>query len=329
MKSQNNQLAGGEIVLYQSQDGNTRIDVRLQDETVWLTQAQIAELFNKDRSVISKHIKRVLKQEELEPSVCANFAHTATDGKVYNTQYYNLDMIISIGYRVNSKCGIQFRRWSSNILKEYLINGYSINREKIASNKLLELKQTVDLLSNVLIKNSLVTELGQDVLHIIKSYSKTWHLLLAYDENRLFLPDKVQDSSHVLHYSEAFEAIGSLKNDLINRHEATELFGQERENALASILKNIEQTFFGEALYKTTEEKAAHLLYFIIKDHPFVDGNKRIACFMFLLYLKLQNMPLKLNDNGLVALALLVAESDPNQKDLMVRLIVNLLVNFL
>src|SRR3990167_8059615 len=181
-----------EIIIYQSDDGNISVNVMLQDENVWLTQSQLAQLFGKDRSVIAKHIKNILSQEELESSVCANFAHTASDGKVYDTQYYNLDMIISIGYRVNSKRGIQFRRWSSNILKKYLIK----------------------------------------------------------------------------------------------LHEASALFGIERSEGLKSILGNLEQGFSGEYLYPSVEEKAAHLLYFAIKNHPFIDGNKRIGCLLFLLFLQ-------------------------------------------
>lgn len=328
MPSQNNQVTGGEILLYQTQDGSTRIDVRLQDETVWLTQAQIAELFNKDRSVISKHIRSILKQEELESSVCANFAHTATDGKTYDVQYYNLDMIISIGYRVNSKRGIQFRRWSSHILKEYLINGYSINREKIVSNKLLELKQTVDLLANVLIKNSLVSDLGQDVLNIISSYSKTWDLLIKYDESRLTEPNnlhKVKDAT--MNYEDSLLAIQLLKENLRKQNEASDLFGLERNEGLKSILGNLEQGFAGKYLYPSIEERAAHLLYFIIKNHPFTDGNKRIGCLLFVLLLQRSGIDLATMQSGaLTALALLIAESNPIQKELMVKLIINLIL---
>lgn len=316
------------ILLYQTQDGNTRIDVRLQDETVWLTQAQIAELFNKDRSVISKHIRSILKQEELELSVCANFAHTAADGKVYDTQYYNLDMIISIGYRVNSKRGIQFRRWASHILKEYLINGYSLNREKIASNKLLELKQTVDILANVLIKNSLVSELGEEVLGIIKNYSKTWDLLIKYDENRLVTPKNLHKiESATIDYKDALLAIQLLKERLRKQNEASDLFGLERSEGLKSILGNLEQAFAGKYLYPTIEERAAHLLYFIIKNHPFTDGNKRIGCLLFILFLQRSNIHLATMQSGaLTALALLIAESDPAQKELMIKLIINLII---
>lgn len=317
-----------DIIIYSTSNGQVTLNINLVNDMLWLSQQQMADLFGIKRPAITKHISNIFSSGELsEKTVCSILEHTATDGKIYKTRFYSLDAVISVGYRVNSIQATQFRIWATQVLKEHLINGYTIHKSRLAERGVQELQQTIDLLQKTLTHNELVDDLGKDTIQIILSYSKTWHLLLAYDENQLHLPEKGQASLLVLHYSDALEAISSLKNDLINRHEATKLFGQERENSLSSILKNIEQTFFGEALYKTTEEKAAHLLYFVIKDHPFVDGNKRIACFMFLLYLKLQNIPLKLNDNGLVALALLVAESNPNQKDLMVRLIVNLLIN--
>ncbi len=312
-----------EIKIYQSDDGTISVDVVVQDETVWLTQSQIAKLFGKDRSVIAKHIKNILTQEELEFSVCANFAHTAPDGKVYDTQYYNLDMIISIGYRVNSKQGIQFRRWASKVLTEYLVAGYNINQKKIIASKLDELKKTIDLLSNTLVKNTLINSLGQDILSIISSYAKTWNLLVKYDEERLFVPTGVHLlSTTSINYEDALLAIQYLKNNLAECNEASELFGIE------SILGNLEQVFSEKQLYPSVEEKAAHLLYFIIKNHPFIDGNKRIACLLFLLFLQRSIIRLAvIENNTLTALALLIAESDPAQKELMIQLIINLLVH--
>jgi prophage maintenance system killer protein len=317
-----------EIIIYQSSDGKVSVDVRMQDETVWLTQAQIAELFGKERSVITKHIRNILDDEELEEAVCANFAHTAQDGKTYETQYYNLDMIISVGYRVNSKRGVQFRRWSSSVLKEYLVKGYSLNQEKITSDKITELKQTLELLSTVLINQSLISDIGKEVIDIIQSYAKTWDLLLQYDESRLTTPKDLHKSSAALiSYDDAKSAISQLKAELTKCNEASALFGLEREEALKSILGNLDQSFAGEDLYQSSEEKSANLLYFVIKNHPFTDGNKRIGCLLFLLFLKRSSINLNIvTNNSLTALALLIAESDPIQKELMIKLIMNLLV---
>jgi prophage maintenance system killer protein/prophage antirepressor-like protein len=323
-----NESNQSEIIIYTSKDGRIELNVNLSDETVWLSLAQMATLFGRDKSVVSRHLTKIFKNNELDKdAVVANYATTASDGKSYHVDYYNLDAILSVGYRVNSKEGSEFRKWSSQVLKEYLINGYALNKVKLAERGVRELEKTIELLQKTLVHNELVNDLGKESFQIILNYAKTWHLLLAYDEDKLSLPEDRKQSVAVIDYTDALEAIASLKDDLLHKKEASELFGQEREEALSSILKNIEQTFFGEDLYKSPEEKAGHLLYFVIKDHPFTDGNKRIGCFLFLLYLKLQHIPLKLNDNGLVVLALLVAESDPEQKDLIIRLIINLLID--
>ena len=317
-----------EILMYTAKDGYVALDVNLSNETVWLTLNQMAQLFGSDKSVISRHIGNIFKINELEKdSVVANFATTAADGKTYQVDYYNLDAIISIGYRVNSKEGVQFRKWASNVLKEHLVRGYTTNEKRLNQQGIHELRQTIELLQKTLINHDLVDDLGREAIQIILTYTKTWDLLLAYDEGVLSLPTKEKPTAQTLTYPVALSAIESLKQELSARNEATALFGKERDSGLDSILNNIEQTFGGETLYKTPEEKAAHLLYFIIKDHPFTDGNKRIGSFMFLLYLKSQNLPIKFNENGLVALALLVAESNPNQKDTLIRLIVNLLID--
>lgn len=317
-----------EIVIYKAKDGHIELDVNLANDTVWLSLSQISSLFGRDKSVISRHISNVFKINELSKnSVVAEFATTAADGKTYMVDYYNLDVIISVGYRVNSKEGTRFRQWASSILKDHIIKGYTLHDKRLAECGINELQQSIQLLQKTLIQNELVNEIGAETIQLIMSYAKTWHLLLAYDENKLKLPGKQKKSISAFEYAEAKQAISALKIDLAARNEATGLFGQEREHAFEAILGNIEQTFGGESLYKNIEEKAAHLLYFVIKDHPFSDGNKRIGCFVFLLYLKLQNTVIKINDNGLVALALLIAESNPSQKDLMVRLIVNLLVD--
>ncbi len=317
-----------EIIIYKAKDGHIELDVNLSEETIWLSLNQLAELFGRDKSVISRHLGNIFKSNELEKnSVVANFATTAADNKTYQVDYYNLDAVISVGYRVNSTQASQFRIWATQILKEHLISGYTTNEKRLAECGIKELQQSIEILQKTLTHNELVNDIGVATIQLIMSYSKTWHLLLAYDEDKLNLPEQDKASVAELNYAAALNAIETLKSDLAARNESTTLFGNERDHGLQGILGNIEQTFDGEPLYKTAEERAANLFYFIIKDHPFTDGNKRIGCLIFLLYLKLQNIVIKINDTGLVALALLLAESDPRQKDLMVRLIVNLLVN--
>lgn len=320
-----------QLVIYQTKDGEIKIDVHLREETVWLTQQQIATLFNRDRTVITKHINKILENGELDSTVCANFAHTALDGKVYDTKYYNLDMIISVGYRVNSKVGIEFRKWATKILKDYLIQGYSINHDKVVQDKLEKLKQTIDILSVTLVKNNLITDIGKEVLDLIKAYSKTWDILVKYDGDKITKPINLNlTSKNLLSYKEAKAAILRLKQDLGQYEDAeiSNLFGLEREECLKGILGNINQTFAGEILYNSVQEKAAHLLYFVIKDHPFSDGNKRIGSLLFLLYLTKANIELRnLGANAMTSLALLVAESAPIQKELMINLIMNLITN--
>lgn len=317
-----------EIVMYTADDGHIELEVNLAQETVWLSLNQLSELFERDKSVISRHLNNIFKSKELDKnSVVANYATTASDGKTYQVDYYNLDAIISVGYRVNSKKGIHFRKWATDVIKNHLIRGYSIHEKRLAQQGLQELQQTVDLLQKTLINHELVNDLGSEAIQLILSYAKTWSLLVAYDEGKLELPKKGKYAVTSLDYDAVVKAILSLKTELAARQEASSLFGNERDQGLISILGNIEQSFGGEQLYKTAEEKAAHLLYFIIKNHPFTDGNKRIGCFVFLLYLKMQNLPIKLNENGLVALALLIAESNPSQKEMMIRLIMNLLID--
>lgn len=317
-----------EIVIYKAKDGHIELKVSLTHETLWLSQQQIAELFGTKRQAITKHLKNIINAEELdEDSVCSILEHTASDGKKYKTKFYNLDAIISVGYRVNSSQATQFRMWATQVLKDHLIKGYTTYEKRLAERGFKELQESIALLQRTLTRNELVSDIGVETIQLIMSYTKTWHLLLAYDEDELKLPEKGKLSLTALDYKIAKNAIATFKSDLSARKEATALFGNEHAHGLESILGNIEQTFDGEALYKTAEERAAHLLYFIIKDHPFSDGNKRIGCLIFLLYLKLQGFNIKLNDNGLVALALLLAESNPSQKDLMIRLIVNLLMD--
>jgi DNA ligase (NAD+) len=315
-----------QIIIFKNKSGETEVDVKLHDESVWLTQAQIADLFEKERSVVTKHIKNIIQEGELEDSVCAKFAQTASDNKLYQVQYYNLDMIISVGYRVNSKRGIEFRRWANKVLKEYLAQGYSINQSRITTKNFAELKQVMELLSNTLINQELVNEEGQEVLHLIKTYTKTWEVLLKYDEDGLDIPLQKHSSSKIIQYEDIKIAINSLKAELLRKGEATALFGQERGEALQGIIGNIYQTFDDQDLYPSAQEKAAHLLYFIIKDHPFSDGNKRIGCLLFLYFMQFNKMEgSTITPEGLTSLALLVAGSNPSDKEIMIKLIVNLL----
>ena len=315
-----------EVLIYETESGQTQVNVRLDAETVWLTQEQMAELFGRERSVVTKHLRNVFKESELqENSVCANFAHTAADGKTYQTKFYNLDVIISVGYRVKSRRGVQFRQWATRTLRDHLVQGYTLNSTRLAERGISEAQQTIELLARTLSNHALVNDTGREVLALVLRYAKTWRLLLEYDEDRLSLPAGCQPARGVLDYDKAVAAIVQIKHELIECGEATPLFGQERGDALQGILGSIEQTMFGESLYRTREEKAAHLLYFVIKDHPFSDGNKRIGSFLFLLYLQQEGMAMNINENALTALALLIAESNPINKELMIRLVVNLL----
>jgi len=315
----------GKVIIYQTEDGQSLLEVQLGEETVWLTQAQMVGLFQRDQSVISRHLRNVFKEGELEEESNMQKMHIANSDKP--AAFYNLDVIISVGYRVKSPRGTQFRIWATSVLKDHLLNGYSLNHKRLAEKGLADMEQAVALLSRTLQRHELVTDEGKAVLEVVGRYARTWALLLRYDEDRLELPKKSHPPKQSLDYGRTGESIKALKEDLLARGEASGLFGQEREYHLQGILGNLDQTFGGRELYGSVEEKAAHLLYFVIKDHPFSDGNKRIGAFLFLLFLKENNLldQSGINDNALVALALLIAESDPRQKKLMIRLIMNLL----
>jgi prophage maintenance system killer protein len=328
IKSGNARTDRGEIILYQSEGGDTEIAVQLRNETVWLTLNQITDLFERDKSVISRHLRNIFLEKELSrEAVVAKNATTASDGKTYQVEYYNLDAIISVGYRVNSKRGTQFRIWATGVLKDQLVRGYSLNQRRLSEKGTDEIQQVLDLLSNTLSGQNLVSEEGLAVLEIINRYARTWQLLLQYDEDTLPVPEKRADTKTSLEIAETRQAITTLKKELMNRGEATDIFGNEHGKGLAGIIGAVQQTFDGQDLYPSFREKAAHLLYFVIKDHPFSDGNKRIGSFLFLYFLKINGMLAAHNfDNkALVALSLLTAASDPRQKDLMIRLIVNLI----
>lgn len=318
-----------EIVIYQSTDNEVQIEVQFEGETFWLSLVQIAELFGRDKSVISRHLKNIYKNGELDvDSTVAKNATVQHEGsrEVRRTiEYYNLDAILSVGYRVNSKRGTQFRQWATQRLKEHLVQGYTINQKRLD-----ELGQTIKLIAEKA-ENTLNIGEAKGLLEIISQYTQSFVLLNQYDSNSIE-PQKLNEHiTYEVGYDEARAAITELKRQLIDRREATELFGNEKDNSFEGTLQSVVQTFGGQYLYPSIEEQAAHLLYFIIKNHPFSDGNKRIGAFMFVWFLEKnkhrfkQNGEIKINDNALVALALLVAQSDPAEKELMIKLITQLI----
>ncbi|MDZ7750409.1 MAG: RhuM family protein [Gammaproteobacteria bacterium] len=316
-----------DIVIFEAE--SQKVEVRLEGETLWLSLQQLADLFGRDKSVISRHLKNIFDTNELKRDrTVAKNATVQKEGErevIRQVEFYNLDAIISVGYRVNSTQATRFRQWATRVLREHLTQGYSLNEHRLAQQGLAELEQAVDLLSQTLTRQELVTDIGREVVGLILGYAKTWRLLLDYDEGRLNIPAGAQPARGVLALEEARRALDALAGELRERGEASELFARDRSEGLAAILGNIEQTMFGDPLYKTREERAAHLLYFVIKNHPFSDGNKRSGAFLFLLYLRHEGMRLTLDENGLTALTLLIAESDPKAKELMVRLVMNLL----
>lgn len=318
----------GEILLYRTDEGHDSINVHLSDETVWLSQVQMVELFERNKRTISEHIRNVFKEGELEEqAVVRKFRTTAADGKDYLVSFYNLDVIISVGYRVKSQRGTQFRIWATKTLKDHLVKGFTVNQQRLAEKGVQEAQQVLALLAGTLESHDRVSDEGRSVLSIVNRYAQTWRLLLQYDEDKLPLPGKAVSGGSPLDLSAVRNAIKSLKQELFQKGEATDLFGNERNDGLAGILGSIYQTFGGQDLYPSDEEKAANLLYFVIKDHPFSDGNKRIGSFLFIMFLQMNNMlaTVPFDNRSLVALTLLTAASDPSQKDVLVRLIVNLL----
>jgi prophage maintenance system killer protein len=322
--------AGGQVVVYEAPDGEVRVEVRLEQETVWLSLNQMAELFGRDKSVISRHLRNVFQSGELEreATVAKNATVQPEGGRevTRDVEFFNLDAILSVGYRVNSMRGTQFRIWATHTLRDHLLTGYTLNERRLAERGLDEARQTLDLLARTLSNQELVDDTGRTVLELIQGYADTWRLLLEYDEDRLALPPGTQPSTGVLDHEQAMHAIAEFKRELTARKEAGDLFGNPRGEALDAILGSIEQTMFGESLYGSREEKAANLLYLVVKDHPLSDGNKRIGSFLFMLYLKQEGIGHRFNPQALTALALLIAESVPSSKDLMIRLIMNLLV---
>ena len=320
--------AKSDIVIYQSENGTASLEVRLDHETVWLTQDQMAELFGRERSVITKHLRNVFKEGELEEnSVRAKYAHTAIDGKEYQTQFYNLDAIISVGYRVNSKQGTRFRQWATQVLRDHIVKGYTVNEQRLReeSAKLREMRRTMELLARTLTAQELVTDTGRDVLRVINDYAYALATLDRYDHGTLAIEGVTRKALHVIDYAEGIQIVNSMKREFDG------LFGVEKDQGFKSALGAIYQTFDGEELYPSVEEKGANLLYFVVKNHAFSDGNKRIAAALFIYFLGMNAILYRadgnkrLADNALVALTLLIAESRPEEKETIVKVVVNLI----
>lgn len=302
-----------EIILFESEDSRICIPVKMQDETVWLNRNQLAELFDRDVKTIGKHINNVLKEELADDfSVVANFATTASDGKTYQIDHYNLDVIISVGYRVKSKRGIEFRKWANKVLKDYIIKGYAVNNKRIEQlNEVIRImKRAQDQLDS------------KQILSVIERYSTALDMLDNYDHQQMSRPDGSK-AVYVLTYEECREVIGAMRFG-----DESELFGNEKDDSFKGSIGNIYQSFGGQDIYPSLEEKAANLLYFITKNHSFSDGNKRIAAALFLYFLDKNNALFTdgqktIDDYALVALTIMTAESKPDEKEMMISVIMN------
>jgi prophage maintenance system killer protein len=319
-----------QIIIYQTPDGQATLDVTLEHDTVWLSLNQLSTLFERDKSVISRHLKNIFTEEELDRnSVVAKNATTANDGKTYVVEYFNLDAVISVGYRVNSKRGTQFRIWANKVLKDYLVKGYAINEQRLKeqTEQFNSLKQTVQLLGNVLKNKELTTDEATGLLKVVADYSYALDILDKYDHQQLSLIGTTDQQLFVATYDEAIQAIKELKN----KFGGGGLFGNEKDDSFKGSIGTIYQSFGGVEFYPTIEEKAANLLYFVVKNHSFSDGNKRIAAYLFVWFLEKNGIlyredgTKRIADNALVALTLMIAESKPDEKDMMVKVVVNLI----
>jgi len=322
-----------EILIYQAPSGRVKIDVRLDNETVWLTQKMMAQLFQVKPQNITLHLKNIYGEEELsEEATCKESLQVQIEGKrevSRKQKLYNLDAIISVGYRIKSQIATQFRIWATNRLKDYLIHGYALNQQRFEQNA-NELEQALKLIQKTAKSPDLQLDSGRGLVEILSRYTQTFLWLQRYDEGLLDTP-KGQTGGTLPTPETAMATLLELKKQLMARKEATGLFAQVRDDGLVSILGNLNQSVFGEPAYPTIESKAAHLLYFMVKNHPFSDGNKRSGAFLFVDFLHRNNRLLDqndipvINDTGLAALTLLVAESDPKQKETMIKLIMNML----
>lgn len=325
-----------ELTIYTGEAGEVEINFDFEEETVWLSSYQIAEIYGKERSTIQRHIKNIYSTGELDEGwTCVKNAQVQKEGeRLVNREIslYNLDIILAVGYRVNSKKATEFRKWATQVLRKYLLNGYALNQQRLKEKGLSELEQTLNFIKKNIENLTLSTDEAWGLLDIIAKYANSWILLQKYDEDQLPQQWETLDLIYKLQAQEAYVALSQLKTDLLAKNEATELFAQAREkHVLEGIFWNIYQTFWGKELYPSIEEKAAHLLYFIVKDHPFADGNKRSWAFLFILFLAKNHLLFdqygerKINDRALVAITLLIAQSNPKDKELMVKLILNLI----
>ena len=317
------------IVIYQTEDGQTQIDVRLENDTVWLTQKQIAELFGTKRPAITKHLKNIYASEELEEdSTCSVLEHMGNDGKqTYSTKYYNLDAVLSVGYRVNSKNATRFRQWANMVLRQYLVKGYAVS-DRIRKEQIGELRQLVGMLGRTIQSQTLLSNDETNALFaVVTDYTYALDTLDSYDYERLTIDKTTKQEPFHATYENAMEAINSLRD----KFGGSALFGNEKDDSFKSSIGQIYQTFGGDELYPSVEEKAAMLLYLVTKNHSFSDGNKRIAATLFLWFLNNNGVlyredgSKRIADNTLVALTLMIAESRTEEKDVMVKVVVNLI----
>lgn len=317
------------IVIYRTADGQTTVDVRMDGDTVWLSQAQMAELFQKDRTVIGRHINNIYKEHELErETTCANFAHVGKDAdQTYQTALYNLDVIISVGYRVKSQRGTQFRIWANRILKEYLVKGYAVNKA-LTEQRYTELKQLVAVLGRtVKAQEALTSDDALNLVEVVSDYAYALDTLDKYDYQQLSVEQTTNEEKFRATYEGAMQAIEELKA----KFGGSQWFAHEKDDSFKSSIGQIYQTFGGQDLYPSVEEKAAMLLYLVTKNHSFSDGNKRIAATLFLWFMAGNGIlynpdgTKRIADNTLVALTLMIAESRTEEKDVMVKVVVNLI----
>lgn len=320
-----------EIIIFKENDLELEVNVSPKEDTVWLTQEQMAKLFSVDRTRITRHINNIYSSGELSiDSTSAESAHMGDLGRQkYKVKQYNLDMIISVGYRVNSKRGITFRRWANSVLKEYIHKGFTIDSKRLISNNLnyIDFVNTVKMISSLVDRKELTLDESKSLLGIINKYSYALDTLDKYDHNELTILNITKDISDVkLDYEKALNEIQSLDD-----YKASDLFGREKDNSFHGAINAIYQTAFGEDLYPSVEEKAANLLYFLVKDHPFYDGNKRIAASIFVWFLDINNILYKIDgskrieDNALVSIVLMIALSNPRERDIITKMIINLI----
>lgn len=322
----------GEIIIFQTSGKGVGLEVRLENETVWLDAHQMASVFSVNRPAIVKHISNIYKSGELsKDSTCSVLEQVASDGKVRKMNIYDLDMIIAVGYRVNSKRATRFRIWATEVLKKHIVKGYTVNESRLieSESNFRKLQATIEFLKKKAGTKMLEGQ-AKEILDILADYSKTLTILERYDNGKLRAA-KSGKASFALDGEEARRIIAELKRELVGKKEAGDIFGNERGEAFMGIIGNLYQTFGRKELYPDFSAKASHLLYLVIKDHPFSDGNKRIASFLFVYFLDRNGRLFrkdgerKINDNALAALALLVAESDPKEKDQLIALITQLI----